>query len=577
MNNLKLHICDYECHTDQDLSPPPGGLSTWVRALPMGDAATAAAHLFNLVHKYNQCELDPVVRFEALESLKATVTQSCGALCSKYKNSALPLSERNRQRFHLSCGLFDQMAIGYKTVVLDLYNNSSKNQKLHELFLKAIHNAIKQLASLLLECYIVYAKEPDDVWGELNQLYELSESLGASKLVLNKEDKQQTATQTIQYAYLRIALLSVANPYHLMQGEATVLYDYLKNWAMGCQLQKVTDYNSLKNDLVVIEFNRAIPPQFFYEGRLLDIENTRTIDLSNLLSQFSDTLAKMSDYLASDAAHNTFSERMRRDMLLRIQRAWRERQTRKHRREKTNEYLVLAIGLNVSHHFINDQHEYTPEKNEIRFYKPDGINSESITGQTNVTDLEFWQKLHNHAQHAVLQNEPAIQNHKQFRWMLYNQSETGIGLRRDGICDSCVHVGDIVSYKKSIDVAGWHIGVVRWIKEFDKHVLELGINIIKGVARAVSVRSVDENDNTTYVRCLLLELHSRGQSYVNLITPGSIFDVGSQVLINSQDQMQYVKLSDLVTTTPSYSQFEFEIIPTPEAEQIKINTILDHE
>jgi len=573
MNTLKLNICDYQCHTHQNLSPPPGGLSKWVRALPMGDAATAAAHLFNLLHKYNQCELDPMVRSEALESLQTAVTQSCSALCAKYINSALPLSERNRQRFHLSCGLFDQMAIGYKTVVLDLYNDSSKNQKLHEVFLKAIHNAIKQLASLLLECYIVYAKEPDDVWGELNQLYQLSESLGASKLVLNKEDKKQTATQTIQYAYLRIALLSVANPYHLMQGEATVLYDYLRTWAMGCELQEVTDYNNLKNDLVVVEFKRALPPQFFYEGRTLDIEHTRTIDLSNLLSQFSDTLEKMSDYLASDAAHKTFSERMRRDMLLRIQRAWKERQTRKHRRERTNEYLVLAIGLNESHHFINNQLDYTPEKNEIRFYKTDGMNSDS---NTDNTDLEYWQKLHNNVQHLVLQDVSSVQHHKQFRWMLYNQSETGIGLRRDGICDSCVHVGDIVSYKKSIDVAGWHVGVVRWIKEFDKHVLELGINIIKGIAQAVSVRSVDESNNLEYFRCLLLESHSRGQSYVNLIAPVSTFEVGSQVLINSQDQMQYVKLNELVTTTTSYSQFEFEVIPTPEAEQIKINTILDH-
>ena len=149
-------------------------------------------------------------------------------------------------------------------------------------------------------------------------------------------------------------------------GEATVLYDYLKKWATGCELQEVTDYNSLKRDLVV-EFKRALPPQFFYEGRTLDVEHTRTIDLSNLLSQFSDTLEKISDYLASDAAHKTFSERMRRDMLLRIQRAWKERQTRKHRREKTNEYLVLAIGLNESHHFINDQPDYTPEKNDTNY------------------------------------------------------------------------------------------------------------------------------------------------------------------------------------------------------------------
>jgi len=566
MNTLKLTICDYERHTEKDLRPTPDELSSWLKRLPMGDAATAAAHLFNLLHQYNQCELEPFLRFEVLESLQSAVKQSCGALSIKYNNSALPLSERNRQRFHLSSGLFEQMAIGYKTIVLNLYNHSAKNQKTHELFLKAIHRAVKQLARLLLECYTVYAKEPDDVWGELNQLYLLSETLGANQLVLNQEEQQQTATQTIQYAYLRIALLSVVNPYHLMQGEAVVLYDYLKKWAMGCQLQKVADPKQLKNDLVVIEFNRPQPPQFYYDGRSVNMFNTRTIDLSHLLDQFNDTLTKISDYLASDAAQNTFNKRMRRDMLLRIQRVWKERQTRKHHREQTNEYLVLAMGLNMVHHFIQDQQQYIPENHEIRFYKPDGINTPSST------DLAFWKTLHDCQEFCVEQRNSAIQSYKKYRWMLFNQSENGIGLRRDGICDSCVRVGDIVAYKKSIDVAGWHAGVVRWVKDLDKHVLELGINVLKGVPSAVSVRHVDDAKNLEYFRCLLLELHSRGQSYVTLIAPVSTFQVGAQVLINSQDQMKYAKISDLVTLTTSYAQFEFEIIPTKE--QIKINTIL---
>ncbi len=597
MNTLKLYTYNLEIHSKGALTPAPGELSKWIKTLPVSDAATAAAHLFNLLHQYNQCELEPLVRFEALESLQIAITHSSSALCEKYIHSALPLNERNRQRFHLSSGLFDQMAIGYKTIVLELYNQSANNQKLHELYLKAIHKAIKQLARLLLECYKVYAKEPDDVWGELNQLYQLSETLGANKLVLDNEDNKQTATQTIQYAYLRIALLSVANPYHLMQGEATVLYDYLRKWATGCQLKKVTDYNNLNNNLVVIELKRSHPPHFFYQGRIVDIKNACTIDLSRLLEQFNETLTKMSVYLSSGVTQHTFSERMRRDMFLRIQRVWKERQIRKHHREQTNEYLELATGLATAHHFIHAQCDYTPEQHEVRFYRQDGMdntlhlhtldversidfklpqntNSEPRETRATDSDLLFWQKLHNHEQNYGAHCDTSIQDHQKYRWMLFNQSENGIGLRRDWGCDSCVNVGDIVSYKKPIDVAGWHIGVVRWVKEFDKHVLELGINIIKGVPRAVSVRNTN-TDNVKYFRCLLLELHSRGQSYVTLISPASTLKVGCKILLNTQNQMQYAKISELVTTTTSYSQYEFEIIPIPKNEQIKINTILE--
>ena len=57
MNTLKLNICTFELHDADNLSPTARNLPRWIHALPMGDAATTATHLFNVLHQYNICEL----------------------------------------------------------------------------------------------------------------------------------------------------------------------------------------------------------------------------------------------------------------------------------------------------------------------------------------------------------------------------------------------------------------------------------------------------------------------------------------------------------------------------------------
>jgi hypothetical protein len=58
-----------------------------------------------------------------------------------------------------------------------------------------------------------------------------------------------------------------------------------------------------------------------------------------------------------------------------------------------------------------------------------------------------------------------------------------------------------------------------------------------------------------------------------LLVPSGIYDIGTQLVLNRQTALEYVRLTRVVETTNSYSQFEFKHIEVPPAEQAKISAI----
>jgi len=58
-----------------------------------------------------------------------------------------------------------------------------------------------------------------------------------------------------------------------------------------------------------------------------------------------------------------------------------------------------------------------------------------------------------------------------------------------------------------------------------------------------------------------------------LLVPASIFDIGTQLVLNRQSRLEYVRLTQMVETTSAYSMFVFKHIEVPPSEQAKISAI----
>jgi hypothetical protein len=76
-----------------------------------------------------------------------------------------------------------------------------------------------------------------------------------------------------------------------------------------------------------------------------------------------------------------------------------------------------------------------------------------------------------------------------------------------------------------------------------------------------------------YFRSLLIEPIVLNDGTPTLLVPASIYDIGTQLVLNRRTTLEYVRLTHMVDTTSSYSMFEFKHIEVPPAEQAKIDAL----
>jgi len=607
MITLKINLPEISINDITGLSPGPVALKAWLDALPLGDMESSAQQLIVALQQYNRCSLPVDTRIEAMNTISRTVQELVKGLSSKYRESAIPLSGRNRNRNRLVNQMLEEMAYGFKHIAndsiikLDRASRGQANQAPDVEFFNAIRIAIVYLSRQLITAYSTYTVEPQGVWMDLHQLYKLAESYQTQDYSSEYNEKRQTNIQIIQHAYVRIVLLSITNPYHLMQGEAQLIYNYLNKWCTGCRIVPVVGYIITRGDLV-IDFDRDFPPHFIFNQDLEDPEDYRTVDLKRMMTRFNATVEGLTTRKAAGGAEHvklTFTERIRRDMLLRLQSVWAERLHRQSDRKPKNLPLRVASGLSAGHYFIDNEREFLPESDEVNLHKPESSidaltlmpaelepwkhdkqqeEIESSLEQQRISKfdkrMDVWEKIYaskSYARH--IRDTSAVQYHS-YPWQQINASRNGMGLRRDPSSNSHISMGSIIVYQREQEGAHWQLGMIRWIKEFASNHLDVGVMAMPGVVSAVAVRAISgAGGGSEYFRAILLTTDDNGKVETTLIAPASMYDIGTQLVINYRDELQYIQLTRLLKTSTCCSLFQFKDIGVPDDEQEKIRKL----
>jgi len=586
------------------LEPRPKVLKSWLDGLPLGDMEASGFQVLSVLLAYNRAVLAPAQRLESLNIFGRVVQELTAGLVSKYRDSTFPLSERNRQRFHLVEKLLEEMANGFKWLVHDLYDKWDQTAAPKKELFDAIRIAMVYLSKRLVAVYSTYSNEPAGVWCDLHQLYRFVDEV-QKKYLESKDTSQAQHVADIVHAYLRIVMLSITNPYHLMQGEVQLIYNYLNKWVSGCRVMSLSGNILDKGDLV-IDLDQDVPPQFVYLDNFQQPKNARTVDMVNLMSRFKETIARLTTRkeAAGGIANSnmTFNERIRRDMLLRLQTVWNDRMQRGAPRIASNEKLRLISSLSATHFFVDGQKEFFPESDEVRIHKPErnlATSGETLSlvpidyepwkdeKEINSVDADFenrrislfnddmdiWEKIFASKSHARATHEKHTTLYKDHVWDRINTSHNGMGLRYEATENARISVGNIVAYHPDANDQ-WCLGVVTWMKELSINQFNMGVKLIGGVPQAVAVRAISgAGCGSEYFRCLLLVTESEQNNDTKLIVPASIYDVGTQVVLNYRDKLVYAHLTEMIRTTTCYSMFSYKVIETPVIEQNKIQQI----
>jgi hypothetical protein len=606
MNPLKLRMPKQgQAHLDAR-QPRPSELSEWLKAQPATNLQSTAPLLLDLLQKYNRRLMPLEARLKALTLLKPAINEVLKLLREKYYYKPLPLAERAQVQANMCLQFLDEMSCGYKIVVTELLTENSDNEFDAKQSAIVLHSAIDQLGQLLLENYSLYHPLPQGLWGELHRLYKLAEQRGVHNLVLSSNQDEPDPLTTIQHAYLRLVLLALTQPHHLMPGQVITIYEYLEKWTAGCRMIKKTDTAAGAGDIVIDLADERPPAIATGYARFRPVDG-RFVDISKLQVKLHEISRNIDENQKAHVHDQTLniSERLQRNLLNRINKIWCGRSEREsERREDGVNQISICVGLDAAHHFTSGEQEYNPERDELYIHRPqqkkedeglsllainetpwdlDAATSKTNDGldQTRLSRFEVgtdvWETTHDSEIHVRDKREAAWAHFQMGPWLRINQSEGGMSLSRLPENKSQVQVGSLIAYLDHNATKIWKIGIIRWLQDTPNKNFNIGLMTLAQSGIPVAVRAIGgAGAGGEFFRSLLVRSVLSDSKTPSLLIPASIYDIGTQLVLSLQTELKYLRLTRMVETTSSFSLFEYKEITVPPAEQVRIDA-LGHE
>lgn len=568
-------------------------IEAWLERLPRASGETCARELGTALRSINHAPLHKAERHAVMERFRPVVNDTITLLVGRYRNHALPLTPAGRAQAGAVQQLLAEVAGGYKQVVNEIEARGRGRRRKAPVLRQAVQRALLVTGRRLFECYRVYAPEPEGLWRELHALYRYAEQLGVQSQPIEATPEDEETALSIRQAYLRTVLLALANPYHLMQGEAEALYRRLGRWVHLARLEPVDEPHQLAGKFG-IDLGSDFPPRYYPSGLRLPPPNTpRALVLGGVVEALQGQVAQCNDHLRSTTHVVTLSTRLQRDMYVRIHEAYGARRERTAERQPTVARLGIAEGLSACHFFLNGQRPFDPETSEREWQRrhraaeghapepalslmAEGAAAPTRTGREarfKAFDAE-WDDVWNRAERvevAANRREATHEGpiHQVGVWHRKNESEGGIALFCGARCPMSVRVGELVAYSAVIDpqAEDWGLGCIRWLRTRQDGGLEFGIKRLADDGHAVGVKAVHgPGRGTDYLRSILLPRCNPlldHQRIPSLLTPAGVYDVGTVLRLTLADMVLHVRLTALLEASTRFAHFRFRLIEPP--------------
>lgn len=563
------------------VSHQPKKLKEWVAALPMINVGETSRQVFQTVQEISRLNIDASGRFELLEILRPIVHTLCTALSKHYLNQSIMLPDRATKVATLAQAMQSHMANGYKLVTLAAMAKISERKRdtvLVTLTAQAAHRAICELSSNLLRSTQLYLNTPPRLWLELHTLYLIAvENNLARGVDIADNDSQEAEKSTIEDVYKRALLLATCKPNKLRQNEIAQVYELGKVWAALVSLNEFND----SSELFVFDLSKDSAPTYRSLALAADAAHVRAIDAAALVERLSELRAA-----AQETAPKGYGEAgLSISLLVHLTQAWSELSERSFSRVSHDGTLQASVGLTATHYFMADHQDFDVmmkgdqgrfhmvadtdnpflRAKPITVYRPDAASGKDVwslafgNAQAEANDQDLTIKLKDKKTDTEV--DPRYLSHD---CQIVNISPGGYCIEWAGEVPASVRAGEILGLHEEAQ-PGWSIGVIRWVKQLPGHGAQLGIEVLAPKARPCGARVVKKTgDATEYMRTLLLPELKAINRPATLITPALTFRSGYKVLLNLNGEEIKAQLTQQVSATPSFCQFEFQLARRPQ-------------
>jgi cyclic-di-GMP-binding protein len=552
-------------------------VATWAGNLPMANIGETSRQIFQTLRTFNRTEAPARQRLMSLESFRQPLAYVATNLNKHYIGSRFPLSEKSHKIANLNRELHSGMATGYKSVIVDLLTTQHGETLDLTLLKQAIHRGINYLSRVILLSVLVYDPYPKRSWQELHVLHRLARRYEVIDQPVADELETFTKQSSIAANYCRCLLFSLASPYKMRQNENLKIFDSLLEWS---RFASFFPFNEAPEDAsIIIRQDTDLAPG--HEQRVTDPDTKylQVLDASRLLSELREQFNETPENQTSLPGLSELDKGVIRQLIM----LWSKAQKRAFVRTKLNFELRIAVGLKSVYKLINlgdipssartekepeegtwietqfahghDMHvssRFSLQPLDIASYNPRRSNFEEF-GPRSTEYSEFSEEPSMDIWHD--DKDQTIDKATNL-FNTINESAGGYCLDWRGKQIPKIQVGELIGVQSAMSASKFGVGMVRWMRSADTESMQVGIQMIAPNALAITARLADQQ-NQKMEKCLLLpEVGTSGQP-TSLLCPSYPFTLGKKLLINDGENSQEIKLTRLLESTGSISQFQF--------------------
>jgi hypothetical protein len=575
INRIGLRIPDQLPPSGTPIFLSDKEMAAWVAQLPIANVGETSKQVFKALREFNRTVVPSKRRLLSLEYFRQPLRDISANLSKHYLSSGFPLSDKSYKIAVLSRELHSGMATAFKSAIIDLLMESQGKPERRPLA-QAIHLCMGYLSRVILQSVLVYDPYPKRIWRELHVLHRLATRYGVETIKLDNPIEISETPATIDEAYRRCILFSLASPYKMRQKENLLIFDTLLRWSY---LAKIYNYDDAPEESsITIRQDTDLAPS--HETTVVDTESKYLLrlDANDLIGQLRNQFSEQPE----ENLHLLGIEALDKGLVRQLIKLWSKAQKRTFVRTKLHFELRIAVGLRSIHKLISlgSEPETTQEKQEeegtwIESAFAEGRHHLKISPHFSLTPLDSgsfnprrgdFEEFGPNTRDFDALEEPVSQiweeeSNKQAMpstniFKTINESAGGYCLDWSGDHIPRIQVGELIGVQSAMSASHFGVGMVRWMRHMADGHLQVGVQMI--APNAIAVTAQEENNKLEDAHdCLLLpEVGTSGQP-TSFICPSYAFKLGHELRVNEGENLREIKLTRLLETSGAISQYQF--------------------
>lgn len=538
----------------------PRDLSRWIAALPKANIGETARQLYQALVELNQVQLGSDVRLQMLELLRPETDFVCRSLEKYFTNQPIVLGERARKVATLCQALQNNLAVGYKLVVVAEAGKSRP---------AALATALQRVAAALYQqlerTCLLYCPVPEGLWFELHQIHQIAlqfrvaqHSVPAAASEAHQVDVQRT--------YAAALLLGCARTNQLRQTSIARLAGALPQWSHLLRMQPADAATSL----FLVAPQQDGPPRYRSLFQAEQYPGLIGLDTHPLVDAISHFLLLPEEQ--SSQARLSVPADFNQDLLQHLVAAWGDISERTFQRSGAEGELTLCVGMSALHFQLAGgqgfhqtlKQERKPGAARFSHGGPKDVWSTAFDAQPidwdegmHLDDIQYRSPAQQNGASAPSEQDDKNESYPSYRVKIVNQSPGGYCLSWPAEVPAQLQAGELVGIEDRARQA-WGVALVRWVRQVRGGGTQMGVELVAPTAQPCGLKLLRKQEqDSQYLRALLLPAIPAISRPASLITARLPFQQGHKVMINQQGAEVRALLTKRQSSTGCINQFEY--------------------